>query len=84
MNLKILEKLKEEASEVIHAACKTTLYDLDSVSPKTGYTNQEYLEQEIGDICAVIAILIEDGTVREKEIYARQDLKFDWLKKTFC
>lgn len=50
-------KLAEECSEVIQLCMKAQQFGLDSVCPKTGYTNKELLHGELNDILGAVGIL---------------------------
>jgi NTP pyrophosphatase (non-canonical NTP hydrolase) len=60
----ILTITQEEAAEVIQEICKVQRFGLDSTH-KSGITNQAALEQEIGDLLAMIDLLREHSVISE-------------------
>ncbi len=68
---------QEECAEVTQAISKVFRFGLDSVHK--GVSNQEHLEEEIGDLMCMIDLLIDSGIVREGAVLAARDEKFNKL-----
>jgi len=68
---------QEECAEVTQAISKVFRFGLDSVHK--GVTNQEHLEEEVGDLMCMIDLLIDTGIVREGAVMAARDEKFNKL-----
>jgi NTP pyrophosphatase (non-canonical NTP hydrolase) len=76
----ILLIIQEECAEVIQAISKVMRFGIDSEHPVTKITNKEHLEEELGDLLAVIG-LISGTIVDEKEIMEAAEEKMEKLKK---
>lgn len=62
MNVKekeVLDILQEECAEVIQAVSKIRRFGADNVKPGKPKTNREHLEEELGDMLAMIDIMLE-------------------------
>lgn len=57
----LLTILAEESAEVVQAACKCQRFGADGVHGSA--TNLSRLEDEVGDLLAVVDILVERGLV---------------------
>jgi NTP pyrophosphatase (non-canonical NTP hydrolase) len=68
---------QEECAEVTQAISKVFRFGLDSVHK--GVSNQEHLEEEVGDLMCMIDLLIDSGIVREGAVLAARDEKFNKL-----
>lgn len=53
--------LQEECAEVIVEVSKCRRFGLDSLHYKTGIIHRSMLETEVGDVLALVDILIEQG-----------------------
>ncbi len=71
-----LELLAEECAEVIQAKSKLIRFGLDHINPIKGYNAIHDLENEIGDLQAIIQILIDNNTVSEWNINQAKQNKF--------
>lgn len=71
--------LQEEAAEVIQAASKAMRFGLDNWY-KDGGTQQENLTQEIGDLLALVDILIDQGVVSAHDLDNAKLRKVEKLK----
>ena len=71
--------LQEECAEVIQAASKIYRFGLDN-SHKSGATQRANLEMEIGDMLALVDILVEQGTVDLNNLQAAKLNKIEKLK----
>jgi hypothetical protein len=58
-----LDILQEECAEVIVEVSKCRRFGFDSVHYKTGVKHREMLEMEIGDVLAMIDILVDRGLI---------------------
>lgn len=58
--------LQEECAEVIVEVSKCRRFGLDSVHYKTGVEHRLMLEQEIGDVLALVEFLAEKGVLSEQ------------------
>lgn len=79
-----LVKLMEECGEAIQAASKVLLMGPDNLHPASldGTTNREWLEQELGDVLAMIQVLKADTDLglTEKGLQAAAVRKLKKLK----
>jgi NTP pyrophosphatase (non-canonical NTP hydrolase) len=75
-----LVKLMEECGELTQICSKTIFYGKDSRSPKKkdSESNAELLVEEMGDVLALIKIIVEDTDlgISMKDIKARRDAKY--------
>ena len=84
MNSKIKETmdiLQEECAEVIQAVSKISRFGLDNLKPGKPKTNREHLEEELGDLLAMIDILHEMDVVSWSNLDLAKDAKIEKLKK---
>jgi NTP pyrophosphatase (non-canonical NTP hydrolase) len=54
-----MDILQEECAEVIQAVSKISRFGLDNLKPGKSKTNREHLEEELGDMMAMVEILQE-------------------------
>ena len=57
--------LSEECAEVIQVAAKVRRFGIDDYHPKEQQTNRALLQQELGDILAMIDILKANGILTD-------------------
>jgi NTP pyrophosphatase (non-canonical NTP hydrolase) len=84
MNSKIKETmdiLQEECAEVIQAVSKISRFGLDNLKPGKPKTNREHLEEELGDLLAMIDILHDMDIVSWGKLDAAKAAKIEKLKK---
>ena len=84
MNDKIAEALgilQEECAEVIVEVSKIRRFGLDSVNLKSGVSHALMLAEEVGDVLAMIDILLEQGVLQQSVLDAAKQNKKDKLKK---
>jgi NTP pyrophosphatase (non-canonical NTP hydrolase) len=84
MNTKIKETmdiLQEECAEVIQAVSKISRFGLDNLKPGKPKTNREHLEEELGDLLAMIDILHEMDIVSWENLDVAKGAKIEKLKK---
>jgi NTP pyrophosphatase (non-canonical NTP hydrolase) len=77
----VMDILQEECAEVIQAVSKISRFGLDNVKPGKPKTNREHLEEELGDLYAMINILQEMDIVSWSKIEAASNTKIEKLKK---
>jgi hypothetical protein len=79
-----LDILQEECAEVIVEVSKCRRFGLDSVHYKTGIKHNSMLEIEIGDVLAMVDLLLEQGVLDQKRLDdAKQNKKLklkQWSK----
>jgi len=76
---KNLEILAEECAEVIQAKSKLFRFGINHCRHDTGENAIEHLENEIGDMMAMIRILWANGTIDMHNINAAEKRKIDKL-----
>ena len=72
---------QEECAEVTQAISKIFRFGFDSTHPVTNKTNKECLEEEIGDLLAMIEILIRRAIISDSSVNEARKLKMEKLKK---
>ncbi len=84
MNEKIQEAmdiLQEECAEVIVEVSKIRRFGLNTQHYKTGQLHREMLEQEIGDVLAMVDILKDQCIISEQGLAVAIQAKKDKLRK---
>ena len=84
MNSRIEEALgilQEECAEVIVEISKIRRFGLTTVHYKTNLGHREMLVQELGDVLALVDILLEENVVEQVELLNAKVKKQDKLKK---
>lgn len=79
----LIEELNEAQqvfSAAQHIAMKVLRFGFDEVYPKTQTDNRERLEQELGDVLAVIEMMVRAGDVSEARISKASEAKNGKLK----
>ena len=76
-----LDILQEECAEVIVEVSKCRRFGLDSKHYKTGLAHSTMLENEIGDVLAMVNILLEQGVISQTNLDVAKQNKKDKLKK---
>ena len=71
--------LQEECAEVIQAVSKCYRFGLDN-SHKSGLTQRANLEMEVGDMLALVDILVEQGILDQDGLELAMDKKKEKLK----
>lgn len=77
----VMDILQEECAEVIQAVSKIRRFGLVGKHPDKEYNNQEHLEEELGDMLAMIDILREMGIVSWGNMEVAKVAKIEKLKK---
>ena len=76
-----LDILQEECAEVIQAVSKISRFGLDNLKPGKPKTNREHLEEEIGDLLAMVDILTRNSIIDPANIEVAAKAKIEKLKK---
>jgi NTP pyrophosphatase (non-canonical NTP hydrolase) len=77
----VMDILQEECAEVIVAVSKISRFGLNNFKPGKPKTNLEHLEEELGDMLAMIDILLEFKIVHPKALEDAKIAKIEKLKK---
>ena len=78
----ILLILQEECAEVTQAISKCFRFGPDQVKPGKNYTNVQMLQEELGDLLAMIELLVKkDVGVTDNGLMRAKKNKFDKLKQ---
>ena len=77
----VMNILSEECAEVIQAISKCHRFGLNNLKPGKPKTNCEHLEEEIGDLLAMVDILLDMKVVKESSLEAAKIAKIEKLKK---
>ena len=78
----ILTKLFEECAEVIQVCAKAQMHGFSSMSPKNNpenFNNRDLLEQECGDVLAMILLNYCEGNIDITNIVRRAEEKIKKL-----
>lgn len=73
--------LQEECAEVIVEVSKCRRFGMDSLHYKTGQTHTTMLETEIGDVLALVDILIDQGVIDTESLEIAKERKKAKLKQ---
>ena len=73
--------LQEECAEAIVEVSKCRRFGLNSVHYKTNIKHNKMLEQELGDVLAMIDILVEQGVIEHVSLLAAKIAKQEKLKQ---
>ena len=76
----VMDILQEECAEVIQAVSKIRRFGFETRWPEEGPTNRFHLETEIGDLIAMVDILVERGIVSDSSINLARQKKKEKLK----
>jgi NTP pyrophosphatase (non-canonical NTP hydrolase) len=77
----VMDILQEECAEVIQAVSKISRFGFDNFKPGKPKTNRQHLEEEIGDVLAMIDILQKMDEVSFNNIEAAREAKIEKLKQ---
>jgi NTP pyrophosphatase (non-canonical NTP hydrolase) len=80
-NNEVMDILQEECAEVIQAVSKIRRFGMDNSKYDTNYTNREHLEEELGDMLAMIDILMVNNIVSWSNLHQAKRAKIEKLKK---
>lgn len=73
--------LQEECAEVIQEVSKCNRFGLESLHYKTGIKHSAMLELEVGDVLALVDILIEQGILDTDRLAIAKANKKEKLKQ---
>jgi NTP pyrophosphatase (non-canonical NTP hydrolase) len=77
----VMDILQEECAEVIQAVSKISRFGLDNFKPGKPKTNREHLEEELGDLMAMVTILLDKGIVTRVNLDKAEAAKIEKLKQ---
>ena len=77
----VMDILQEECAEVIQAVSKISRFGLDNLKPGKPKTNREHLEEELGDMLAMIDIMLEKSVISLEHLEIAKRAKIEKLKK---
>jgi hypothetical protein len=77
----VMDILQEECAEVIQAVSKVSRFGIDNVKPGKPKTNREHLEEEIGDLLAMVDIMVEFSVISLDNLEVAKRAKIEKLKK---
>lgn len=77
----ILDITQEECAEVVVAVSKISRFGIDNVKPGKPKTNREHLEEEVGDLMAMIDLMIEHKIIDINNVDVARAAKKDKLKQ---
>lgn len=72
--------LQEECAEVTQAISKCFRFGLDNFKPGKELTNLQHLEVELGDLLAMVDILIENSVISKTVVERATEAKKEKLK----
>jgi NTP pyrophosphatase (non-canonical NTP hydrolase) len=72
---------QEECAEVTQAISKVFRFGMDAQYPTGAPTNKQRLEEELGDLQAMILILSQRGIINMKSVEHAAEAKVEKLKK---
>jgi NTP pyrophosphatase (non-canonical NTP hydrolase) len=79
--LETLGILQEECAEVIVEVSKIRRFGIDSVHYKTHMTHKKMFESEVGDVLAMVDILIQQGILDIRSLEEAKSAKKQKLKQ---
>ena len=77
----VMDILQEECAEVIQAVSKISRFGIDNFKPGKPKTNREHLEEELGDMLAMIDILCSMEVINLDKLRVAKLAKIEKLKK---
>ena len=77
----VMDILQEECAEVIQAVSKISRFGLDNYKPGKPKTNREHLEEELGDMLAMIDIMLEKSVISLEHLEIAKRAKIEKLKQ---
>jgi NTP pyrophosphatase (non-canonical NTP hydrolase) len=75
-----LDILQEECAEVIVAASKINRFGANSFHPQGTKSNLARLEEEIGDVLAMVDVLLSQHIISQDNLDKAKQAKFEKLK----
>lgn len=73
--------LQEESAEVVQEISKCFRFGLDNQHYKTGLKHVTMLETEVGDVLALVDILVDQGILNTSNLEAAKAAKKEKLKQ---
>lgn len=82
----VLQHLASECGETTQAAIKYIQHGPDSVNPNDDppKSNRKALEEEVGDVLALIELLTEAKVIRRGKVLARLNLKLESYRRKYA
>jgi NTP pyrophosphatase (non-canonical NTP hydrolase) len=77
----VMDILQEECAEVIQAVSKVSRFGIDNYKPGKPLTNREHLEEELGDLLAMVDIMKEMDIISWSNLEVAKLAKIEKLKK---
>jgi NTP pyrophosphatase (non-canonical NTP hydrolase) len=77
----VMDILQEECAEVIQAVSKISRFGADNFKPGKSKTNREHLEEELGDMLAMIDIMLDLSVISLDKLEVAKKAKIEKLKK---
>ena len=77
----VMDILQEECAEVIQAVSKISRFGIDNFKPGKPKTNRAHLEEELGDMLAMIDIMIELSVISLDNLEIAKKAKVEKLKQ---
>lgn len=77
----VMDILQEECAEVIVAISKISRFGFNGFKPGKPKTNREHLEEELGDLLAMIDIMLDKGMVKQEHLDIAKVNKIEKLKQ---
>ena len=77
----ILDITQEECAEVVVAVSKISRFGIDNFKPGKPKTNREHLEEEVGDLMAMIDLMFEHKIIDVNSVDVARKAKKDKLKQ---
>ena len=77
----IMDILQEECAEVIQAVSKVRRFGINNYKPGKPKTNREHLEEELGDLLAMVDIMLEQDIVSWENLEVAKKAKIEKLRK---
>lgn len=77
----ILDITQEECAEVVVAVSKISRFGIDNFKPGKPKTNREHLEEEVGDLMAMIDLMVEHKIIDINNVDVARKAKKEKLKQ---
>ena len=77
----VMDIAQEECAEVIQAISKISRFGIDNLKPGKPKTNREHLEEELGDLLAMVDILENMDAINMDSVNLARRAKIEKLKK---
>ena len=77
----VMDILQEECAEVIQAVSKVSRFGIDNYKPGKPLTNRAHLEEELGDLLAMVDIMKEMDIISWGNLEVAKLAKIEKLKK---